>query len=523
MRLVAVFACVMMLIGLGVPPTAADGFGTPSRPFTMALLAHIAAPSAEAGTLIRVAQDDKQGDSQAEASTDLTQAEIEKLFKVFADVFRSIQTDYIEKPDDAKLLRTAVDAMQAAFPDTQAMSASGPRPGETSKVKPGSVNLATVYATALHILNARPSRADDAGLVTVAIKGMLASLDFESSYMDAKSFRDMAVQARSQLGGVGLEVGMEKGLVKVVSPIDEAPGAKAGIKANDIITHLDGQPVEGLTLDQAVEKMRGPVNTRIRLTIIRGQDKPFEVSITRDIIRLRSVRARLEGDDVGFIRLTQFNEQTTDLLNEAVSDLAAKSSGRLKGFILDLRDNPGGLLDQAISVSDAFLEKGEIVSTRGRAAGTTQRFNARAGDLARGKPLVVLIDGGTAAASEIVAGALQDHRRAIVIGAHSYGRGLVHTIMPLGSGNGALRLVTARFFTPSGRAIEGTGISPDIEIVQQAPDEHPNAEGGEQKRARSYIPTDPKEDNVLQTSLDRIRGIGSNSANPANSNAETQR
>ena len=518
MRLVAVFTCVAMLTGLGILPShaAADGLGARNRPFTMASLARITTPGTEASTLVRVAQDA----NQAAAAPDLTQAEVEKLFKVFVDVLRRIQTDYTDKPDDAKLLWAAVEAMQAAFPASPAMSATGDRPSQSSG-KPASIGLGTVYATALHILNAQPSRTDDAGLVAVAINGMLASLDSKSSYMDAKSFRDMSVQNRGQFGGVGLEVSMEKGLVKVVSPIDESPAARAGIKANDMITHLDGQPVEGLTLDQAVEKMRGPVNTRIRLTIIRGQDKPFEVSITRDVIRLRSVRARLEGDDVGFIRLTKFDEQTTELLKQAVSNLTAQSGGRLKGFILDLRNNSGGLFDQAVSVCDAFLEKGEIVSTRGRAAGETRRFNARAGDLTRGKPLMVLIDGGSAAASEIVAGALQDHRRATVIGARSYGNGSVHTIIPLGSGNGALRLVTARFFTPSGRAIEATGISPDIEIVQQAPDERPNAEGGEQKRSRSYIPPDPKDDKVLQAAIERIRGEN-NSANPANSNAETE-
>src|SRR5215813_13365206 len=364
---------------------------------------------------------------------------------------------------------------------------------------------------------------DDSKLVESAISGMLAGLDPHSSYMDAKSFRDMQVQTRGEFGGLGIEVTMEDGLIKVVSPIDDTPASKAGIMANDIITQLDDEQVQGLTLNQAVEKMRGPVNTKIRLKIIRkGQDKPVEVSITRDIIRVRSVRSHLEGDDVAFIRVTQFNEQTTEGLKKAIADLAASSGDKLKGFVIDLRNNPGGLLDQAISVSDSFLEKGEIVSTRGRNAEETQRFNARAGDLTKNKPVIVLINGGSASASEIVAGALQDHRRATVIGTRSFGKGSVQTIIPLGSGNGALRLTTGRYFTPSGRSIQAKGISPDIEVLQEVPEElkartdtsgeaslrgHLKAEGDEQTGSQSYIPPDPKDDKALHTALDLIRGI----------------
>src|SRR5262252_1109605 len=291
---------------------------------------------------------------------------------------------------------------------------------------------------------------DDSKLVESAINGMLAGLDPHSSYMDPNSFRDMQVQTRGEFGGLGIEVTMEDGLIKVVAPIDETPAAKAGIMANDIITHLDDEPVQALSLNQAVEKMRGPENSKIKLKIMRkGQDKPLEVTITRARIQVRSVRSRLEGDDVGFIRVTQFSEQTTGDLKKAISDLGTQAGDKLKAFVIDLRNNPGGLLDQAISVSDTFLEKGEIVSTRGRNAEETQRFNARAGDLTRGKPLIVLINGGSASASEIVAGALQDHRRATVIGTRSFGKGSVQTIIPLGSGNGALRLTTARYFTPS--------------------------------------------------------------------------
>jgi carboxyl-terminal processing protease len=270
----------------------------------------------------------------------------------------------------------------------------------------------------------------------------------------------LQVQTRGEFGGLGIEVTMEDGLIKVVAPIDETPAAKAGIMANDIITHLDEVPVQGLTLNQAVEKMRGPENSKIKLKIMRkGQDKPLEVSITRARIQVRSVRSRLEGDDVGFIRVTQFNEQTTGDLKKAITDLSTQASDKLKAFVIDLRNNPGGLLDQAISVSDAFLEKGEIASTRGRNAEETQRFNARAGDLTKGKPLIVLINGGSASASEIVAGALQDHRRATVIGTRTFGKGSVQTIIPLGSRSGALRLTTARYFTPSGRSIQAKGIS----------------------------------------------------------------
>src|SRR5712672_2618969 len=303
---------------------------------------------------------------------------------------------------------------------------------------------------------------DEGKLIESAINGMLAGLDPHSSYMEPKSFRDMQIDTRGEFGGLGIEVTMEDGLIKVVAPIDETPAAKAGVMANDIITHLDDEPVQGLTLNQAVEKMRGPVNTKIKLKVMRkGQDKPVEVAITRDVIRVRSVRSRLE-DDVGFIRVTQFNEQTTEGLKKAITDLSAQAGDKLKGFIIDLRNNPGGLLDQAISVSDAFLEKGEIVSTRGRNAEETQRFNARAGDLTKNKPIIILINGGSASASEIVAGALQDHRRATVIGTRSFGKGSVQTTIPLGSGNGALRLTTARYYTPSGKSIQAKGIVPDI-------------------------------------------------------------
>jgi carboxyl-terminal processing protease len=266
---------------------------------------------------------------------------------------------------------------------------------------------------------------DDSKLVEAAISGMLNGLDPHSSYMDMKSLRDMQVQTRGEFGGLGIEVTMEDGLVKVVAPIDDTPAAKAGVRANDIITHIDDAFVKGMTLDQAVDKMRGQVSTKIRLRIMRkGVDKPIDVAITRDIIRVRSVRSRIEGDDVGYIRITQFNEQTTEGLKKALRDIAAQiPPDKLRGYVIDLRNNPGGLLDQAISVSDTFLDRGEIVSTRGRDPEETQRFSARPGDLTMGKPMIVLINGGSASASEIVAGALQDQKRATVVGTRSFGKG----------------------------------------------------------------------------------------------------
>ena len=374
---------------------------------------------------------------------------------------------------------------------------------------------------------------DDSKLVESAINGMLAGLDPHSSFMDSKSFRDMQVQTRGEFGGLGIEVTMEDGLVKVVAPIDDTPAAKAGVLANDIITHLDDEAVQGLTLNQAVEKMRGPVNTKIRLKIMRkGQDKPVEISITRDVIRVRAVRSRQEGEDVAYIRVSQFNEQTTENLKKAMSDLNTQiPENKLKGYVVDLRNNPGGLLDQAISVSDIFLEKGEIVSTRGRNAEETQRFNARPGDLTKGKPVIVLINGGSASASEIVAGALQDHKRATVLGTRSFGKGSVQTIIPLGSGNGALRLTTARYYTPSGKSIQAKGISPDIEVLQDVPEElkartdtkgesslrgHLKADGDEQTGSQSYVPPDPANDKALKMATDLLRGVVTNSAFPPN-------
>jgi carboxyl-terminal processing protease len=305
----------------------------------------------------------------------------------------------------------------------------------------------------------------DEELVEAAIRGMLTSLDPHSSYLDADSFQDMQVQTRGEFGGLGIEVTMENGYVKVVSPIDETPAFRAGVQAGDLITHLDEEPVLGLNLNDAVDRMRGPVGTDIRVTIRRGEQEPFDVTITRAIITVKSVRHRVEGD-IGYVRITSFNEQTTVGLTDAISDLKEDLGDQLHGIVLDLRNNPGGLLEEAINVSDSFLERGEIVSTRGRFTEDSQRRNASPGDLADGLPMVVLINGGSASASEIVAGALQDHRRAVVMGTKSFGKGSVQTVVPLGA-HGAMRLTTARYYTPSGRSIQAKGIDPDI-IVERA-------------------------------------------------------
>src|ERR1700747_1125235 len=306
----------------------------------------------------------------------------------------------------------------------------------------------------------------DDTLVESAINGMLTSLDPHSNYLNTKNFNDMKVQTRGEFGGLGIEVSMESGLVKVVSPIDDTPAARAGLKPGDLITHLDGDPVQGMTLPEAVEKMRGLIGSEIKLTIRREGKDPFDVKLTRATLKIQSVRSHLEGDNIVYIRITTFNEQTDVGLNNAMKNLKQQAGGKLLGVVLDLRNDPGGLLDQAVAVADAFLEKGEIVSTRGRRSEDAQRYNARPGDIAAGLPLVVLINGGSASASEIVGGALQDHHRAILLGTKSFGKGSVQTIIPL-PGHGAMRLTTARYYTPSGRSIQAKGIDPDI-VVEAA-------------------------------------------------------
>ncbi len=304
----------------------------------------------------------------------------------------------------------------------------------------------------------------DQQLLENAINGMLTGLDPHSGYMPAKNFQDMQEQTKGEFGGLGIEVVSDSGYVKVVSPIDDTPASRAGLQPGDYIVAIDGKSAQGLTLNEAVDKMRGPINSAITVTIKRASVDPFDVKMTRAVIRVKTVVARAEGD-VGYIRIAQFTEQTQPGLDNAIKDLKSKLGDKLKGYVVDLRNNPGGLLDQAVSVSDTFLDRGEIVSTRTRHSEETQRFNAKAGDQADGKPIVVLINDGSASASEIVAGALQDHGRAILLGTKSFGKGSVQTIIPLARGESAMRLTTARYYTPSGRSIQSLGIEPDIEVT----------------------------------------------------------
>jgi carboxyl-terminal processing protease len=371
---------------------------------------------------------------------------------------------------------------------------------------------------------------NEAKLIESAINGMLTSLDPHSSYMDPKSFTDMRQQTRGEFGGLGIEVTMEEGLIKVVSPIEDTPAAKAGILAGDLITHIDDEQIQGLSLNDAVNKMRGLVNTPVRLKIIRASNKKVEeIKLVRDKIQVRAVRWRKEGDDIVYLKINTFSEQTFDNLKRGIETVVAEiGPEKVKGFVIDMRNNPGGLLDQAISVSDAFLDRGEIVSTRGREAADTQRYTAKAGDLTKGKPVMVLINGGSASASEIVAGALQDHKRATLIGTRSFGKGSVQTIIPLRE-QGAVRLTTARYYTPSGRSIQAKGIDPDFKIEQDIPEELKgkdetkgeaglkghisSGQGSEEKGGSSaYIPPNPKDDKQLNYAMDLLRGVKVNAA-----------
>ncbi len=349
-------------------------------------------------------------------------------------------------------------------------------------------------------------------LIEAAIDGMLTSLDPHSSYLSADDAAKMRVQTRGEFGGLGIEVTQQEGFVKVVSPIDGTPADAAGMEAGDFITHVDGQSLLGLTLDEAVGMMRGPVGSEIIITVVReGEDEPFDVSIIRDTIKLTAVRARTEGDTI-VLRITTFNDQTYPNLVNGLENQIEEAGGmeKINGIVLDLRNNPGGLLNQAIRVSDAFLEKGEIVSTRGRYSEDSERYNAKSGDLANGKPIVVLINGGSASASEIVAGALQDHRRAIVVGTRSFGKGSVQTVMPL-RGEGAMRLTTSRYYTPSGRSIQALGVSPNI-IVEQPRRKNSDLEAEETRRNRSEadlrgaLSNDSlSEDEIQQIEADRLK------------------
>ncbi len=397
-------------------------------------------------------------------ATAATNADTYKLLNLFGDVYDRVRSDYVEKPDEQKMMEAAIN-------------------------------------------------------------GMLTSLDPHSSYMNVKEFADMNVKTKGEFGGLGIEVTMESGVVKVVSPYDGTPAAKAGIMTNDLIIKIDGKDVQGITLNEAVDKMRGAVNTPITLTIVRDKKKePFDVKLVRDVIKIESVKSNVEADDIGYLRISTFNEQADDGMEKAIAELDKKMGGKEKGFILDLRNNPGGLLQQAIAVSDTFMEKGEVVSTRGRNADQVERYTAQKGDVTNGKPLVVLINGGSASASEIVAGALQDQKRATIIGTRSFGKGSVQTIIPLGN-QGAMRLTTQRYFTPSGRSIQAKGIDADIVIEEALPPElmgknvstegeaglngHLVNPGGgtEGGGSSAYVPQDKTKDAQLKAAIDFLHGV----------------
>ena len=374
---------------------------------------------------------------------------------------------------------------------------------------------------------------DEKSLVESAINGMLTSLDPHSSYLNPDAAKDMRVQTKGEFGGLGIEVTMENELVKVITPIDDTPASRAGVLAGDLISQIDGEEVRGLSLMEAVDKMRGLINTPIDLTILRqGADKPLKITIIRDTIKVKAVKFRTEND-IGYMKITSFTEKTFDDLQAAITKLREQiGDDKLKGYVLDLRLNPGGLLDQAVSVSDSFLDRGEIVSTRGREENDVTRFDARPGDATLGKPVIVLINGGSASASEIVAGALQDHRRATILGSRSFGKGSVQTIIPLQE-NGALRLTTALYYTPAGKSIQGKGIEPDIKVDQPLPDElkgrdltrgesdlrghiKGNEEDDEGSGSIAYVPPEAKDDLQLQEALALLRGEKTNTAFPPN-------
>jgi carboxyl-terminal processing protease len=426
---------------------------------------------AVAGTCLTLLVSGPRGELLIAAANAAASADTYSQLNLLGDVFERVRTDYVEKPDDSKL-------------------------------------------------------------VEAAISGMVTSLDPHSRYMNDKAWREMQETTHGEFGGLGIEVTMEDGVIKVVAPMDDTPAAKAGIMSGDLITHINDEAVQGLTLEQAVNRMKGPVNTTTRLKIFRnGTEQPIDVSITREVIQVRPVRYHTDGGDIGYIRITDFNEQTTEGLRKAITDISKQiPPEKLAGYVVDLRNNPGGLLDQAVSVSAAFMARGEVVSTRGRTHEETQRFTARTGDLIKGKPLVVLINGGSASASEIVAGALHDHKRATLIGTRSFGKGSVQTIIPLGAGKGALALTTARYFTPSGRSIQAMGITPDIQVLQDVPDElkarseikgeasmrgHLSAEGAEQPGSQSYVPPNEKDDKALGAAYNLLRGVTVNAEVPS--------
>jgi carboxyl-terminal processing protease len=373
------------------------------------------------------------------------------------------------------------------------------------------------------IKNNYVEKPDEAKLIEAAINGMLTSLDPHSSYLDARAFRDRQEQIKGEFGGIGVEITEDNGLIKIISPIDDTPAAKGGILSGDIITDIDGQSAKAISFDQAADKMRGPPNSPVRIKLVRGPTKEVkEFRLVREIIKLRSVHSHVESDDIGYIRVAQFDEQAFDGLKAAMAKFETTPGGKLKGYILDLRNNPGGLVEQSIEIVNAFLDRGEIVSTRGRNIDETQRYDAQPGaDLSHGKPLVVLINGGSASASEIVSGALQDHKRATLIGSRSFGKGSVQTIMPLGQ-NGALTLTTARYYTPSGRSIQAKGIEPDIQILEDVPNElkgkddiegeaslkgHLKNGDDEKMGSQAYVPAEAKADKQLIAAVDLLHGV----------------
>ncbi|MGB2311030.1 MAG: S41 family peptidase [Candidatus Puniceispirillaceae bacterium] len=369
---------------------------------------------------------------------------------------------------------------------------------------------------------------DEKALIEAAINGMLTSLDPHSSFLDTENFSNMQVQTKGKFGGLGIEITMENGVIKIISPIDDTPAAKVGLQPEDYIVAVDGEPILGMALSEAVDKLRGKVGSDVTVTIQREQNEPFDVTVTRDTIKIRSVRSEV-FDDIGYLRITTFSEQTSPGLNDAVEKIFAEHGDKVKGFVLDLRNNPGGLLNEAIAVTDAFLEAGEIVSTRGRDAENASRAYAKPGDIARGLPLVVLINSGSASASEIVAGALKDHQRAVLLGTRSFGKGSVQSVIPV-SGTGAMRLTTARYYTPSGVSIQATGITPNIEValariekleggitreenLKGALDSPGSAESGDSDKAddkadADAAPADQSEiDYQLARALDLIQGV----------------
>ena len=356
-------------------------------------------------------------------------------------------------------------------------------------------------------------KVSDKDLIEAAINGMLQSLDPHSSYLNADSFTEMKIQTKGEFGGLGIEVTMENGLVKVVSPIDDTPAAKAGLQSGDYISHIDDEAVMGLTLSEAVDKMRGPINTVLKITVIREGQEAFDLNLKRAIIKVTSIKAKKE-EDVAYIRITSFTQKTFKNLVKEYNKLRLEMKDNLKGLVLDLRNNPGGLLDQAVSVSDAFLERGEIVSTRGRDNKGEQRYNASKGDITNGLPIVVLINGGSASASEIVAGALQDHKRGILMGTQTFGKGSVQTIIPVTS-KGAVRLTTARYFTPSGNSIQAKGISPDIYVPQSKLEVLENNNSRREADLRGALDSENKQENNKNGNIDKDNSVNDYQLNRA--------